>query len=291
MTSRKKILFIINPISGVGKKRTIPKAIVKHLNQDQYDYDIVYTEYKKHGHFIASENKDKYDVIVAIGGDGTVSEIGTALINSNCALGIIPSGSGNGIARHLKIPLSVKKSIQRLNHFNVLKIDTGIVNDTPFIGTCGFGFDAHIAKKFDEFHKRGFSSYIKLVKQEYKRFKNLSYIINNDLSKKANMFCVANSSQFGNGFTVSPKSKIDDGKFELIFVDKVKLGQIPKLVKQFFSKKIHHSKHFHSVSLDKHFSVEIEDRNDSIFHIDGEPFKGPNKFDVKIVPKSLKVLY
>ena len=291
MTAKKKILFIINPVSGVGRKKTIPKAIVKYLDLDQFEYSISYTEYKKHGHQIALEQRENYDVIVAIGGDGTVSEIGTGLIHSNCALGIIPSGSGNGIARHLKIPLSIKKSIQRLNEYNCIEIDTGLVNDIPFIGTCGFGFDAHIAKKFDEFHKRGFSSYIKLVKKEYNHFKNLNYLFDGSYQKNAIMCCIANSSQFGNGFTISPDSKIDDGKFELIFIEKVKMAQIPKLVKQFFSSKIDRSRYFSSLVVNQNFHIEIEHKKQAIFHIDGEPFEGPSHYEIQIVSKSLKVLH
>jgi len=290
MTDRANILFIINPISGVGKKKTIPKAIVKHLDLSMFRYDIQYTEYKKHGYKIASELKSKYDVIVAIGGDGTVSEIGSALVGSNCALGIIPCGSGNGIARHLKIPLTVRLAIKQLNEFNIVKIDTGKVNNLHFIGTCGFGFDAHIAKKFDHFHKRGFSSYIKLVKKEYNNFESLDYLIDGTYQKNAIMCTIANSSQFGNGFTISPESDMTDSKFELIFIDKVKYRNIPRLVKQFFSSKIHQSKYFSTLTVNKNFIVELEDRSDSVFHIDGEPFDGSAKYSIEILPQSLKVL-
>ena len=291
MSDKQNILFIINPISGIGKKNLIPKAILKHLNLDLYNYDIQYTTHKRHGHEIAQTEKENYNIIVATGGDGTVSEIGTALIGSECALGIIPCGSGNGIARHLKIPLSLKKAVKQLNANKVIKIDTGTVNDIPFIGTCGFGFDAHIAKKFDEFHKRGFSSYIKLVKREYNSFEDLNYTIDGTYFKTAMMCCIANSSQFGNGFTISPDSKINDGQFELVFIDRVKYPQVPKLVQQFFSNKINKSPYFNLLIKDQNFTIQVENIEESAFHIDGEPFLGTSTFNIQILPQSLKVIY
>ena len=291
MIKKHNILFIINPISGIGKKETIPKAIIKHLDLDRFSYDLAYTQYKNHGHELTLDRQAEYDIIVAIGGDGTVSEIGTALINSKCALGIIPAGSGNGIARHLNIPLSLKKAIRRLNEFKVLNIDTGTVNGIPFIGTCGFGFDAHIAKKFDDFGKRGFSSYIKLVKKEYKSFSEITYTINGEYDKTGMMCCIANSSQFGNGFTVSPHSKIDDGSFELIFIDRIPIFHMPKMLKQFFTKKIHQSKYFEQIKLDTNFSIGIKNQGESAFHIDGEPLVGTNLFEVEIKPKSLSIIH
>ena len=126
MTDKKKILFIINPISGVGKKNIIPPLIEQHINADGFDYKIKYTEYRNHGHEIALEGKEQYNAIIAVGGDGSVNEIGSALVNSEAALGIIPCGSGNGLARHLKIPLKPADAIKRINLFNKTKISENI---------------------------------------------------------------------------------------------------------------------------------------------------------------------
>jgi YegS/Rv2252/BmrU family lipid kinase len=293
MSDKLDILFLINPISGVGKKNIIPKCIDKFLDKSKFKHTIKYTEYRKHGFEIASQLKNTFDVIVAIGGDGTVNEIGTALINTNTCLGIIPTGSGNGLARHLNIPLKIKQALLTINSYNSVTIDTATVNNIPFLGTCGFGFDAHIATEFEAHHKRGFLSYAKLIKQEFFSYKPLEFKVtyaNSIIERKAFMYSVANSSQFGNGFTISPKSDLQDGIFEHVFLDKFKLKDMPLLGKQIFTKQINYSK-FHSgfeTSLD--VNIEILNQDKSIFHIDGEAMSGGSKFQIKVVPKSLTII-
>jgi len=293
MTKKKNILFLINPISGIGKKNIIPKCIDKYLDKSKFEYSIQNTEYRKHGFEIATKKKSEFDCIVAIGGDGTVNEIGSALIHSNTALGIIPTGSGNGFARHLKIPLKIKQALLTINQFEQKIIDTGLVNDIPFLGTCGFGFDAHIAKKFDEFHKRGFMSYARLIYKEFGDYKPLTFTIHTpsqSIKKTALMLAVANTSQFGNGFTISPQSNISDATFEYVCLNKLKKREIVILVKQFFNQQIDKSKHFSSFTEQSEVTIEIENHDHTVFHIDGEPLEGPNRFKIKVVPKSLKII-
>ena len=293
MSLKKKILFLINPVSGVGKKNIIPKLIEQYIDSDTYEFIIKNTEYRKHGHEIALVEKHNFDIIVAIGGDGTVNEIGSALIGSKTVLGIIPTGSGNGLARHFNIPLKLKNALKTINKSNIKTIDTGLVNQHQFLGTCGFGFDAYIAKKFDEYHKRGFLSYAKLIKQEFKTYKPLTYrITRNEKSetKTSLMYCVANSSQFGNGFTISPDSDATDGKFEHVFLDGFRAKNILLMGTQFFSKRINRSQFYNSFSTSKLVQVEILNQNRSTFHIDGEPMESLNTFQIKIVPASLKII-
>jgi len=293
MTKKKHILFLINPISGVGKKNIIPKCIDKYLDKSKFDYHIQNTEYRKHGFEIASRKKSNFDCVVAIGGDGTVNEIGSALIHSNTALGIIPTGSGNGLARHLEIPLKIKLALLTINQFKEKIIDTGLVNSIPFLGTCGFGFDAHIAKKFDEFHKRGFMSYARLIYKEFGDYKPLTFKITTAFGtteKTALMLAVANSSQFGNGFTIAPQSNISDGKFEYVCLDKFKKREIVILGKQFFNQQIDQSKHFSTFTEQTEVTIEVENNKQTVYHIDGEPMIGPNLFKIKVVPQSLKII-
>lgn len=294
MSEKKKILFIINPISGVGKKNSIPPLIEKYLDHQQFDFSILYTQHRKHGHEIALAEKKSNDIIVAVGGDGSVNEIGSALVNSNCALAIIPCGSGNGLARHAKIPL---KHAEAIKHINLAKlrdkpqrIDTGKVNGLSFLGTCGFGFDGHIAKKFDEYHKRGFFSYIKLVLKEYKTYQPFTFKINyqnNSFEKSALLCSIANSSQFGNGFTISPLSDLQDGKFELIFLTKLKWNNLPGVVRRFFNKRIHKSRHFESMIFDNEINIELKNGSSTFFHLDGEPLDKASRFHIEILPASL----
>lgn len=293
MSEKKNILFIINPISGVGKKNTIPPLIEKHLPSAQFTWKIRYTEKRNHGAEIAAAEKNNYDAIIAVGGDGSVNEIGSALIDSSCALGIVPCGSGNGIARHLKIPLNLQKAVQRIALFSDIRIDTGLVNETPFIGTCGFGFDAHIAHKFDLFGKRGFLSYAKLVIREYSHYKPPIFKITKGgaaFEKKAMLCSVANSSQFGNGFTISPHSDIQDGLFEMVFLDRFNWIKTPIIAGKFFSKSIHTSNHFTTLSFAEPLQIDVEGHSEYYYHIDGEPLKGQGHFLISIQPKSLSVL-
>ncbi len=294
MSEKIKILFLINPISGVGKKKIIPKCIDKYLNKNKFDYQIEYTQYRHHAHQLASENKHQFNVIVAIGGDGTVNEVGSALIYSECAMAIIPTGSGNGLSHHLKIPNKIKNALLTINQYQITTIDTGKVNDKYFIGTCGFGFDAHIAKKFDEYHKRGLISYAKLIRKEFKKYQPLSYkvTLNNEVKEfESFMFCVANSSEFGNGFVISPLSNIQDGIFENVSLDKFKFKDVFKLGKQIFSRQIIKSKYFSSFNVSESYQVEVIGQPTPIYHIDGEPLINNTPiFKIEILPQSLKVI-
>lgn len=239
---RTRIRFIINPISGVGKKGMLPELIERNIDSTRFDYDIVYTEYRKHAKELALQSsKEGIDIVCAVGGDGSVHEVGTALIGTKTKLAIIPTGSGNGLARHLNIPLNIEKAIQNINNLHEIKMDTVLVNDKPFLNAGGYGFDALIAKKFDEGKKRGFWTYIKLVLREFLRYNpvNVSVDVNGQIKTMPVMLCtIANASEFGNGFVVSPKSDVTDGKLELFILKPFRFWSVPLLAFQFFSKKI-----------------------------------------------------
>ena len=161
MTTKKKIVFVVNPISGTQGKRAILKWIDERINRTLYDYTIVKTQYAGHAEKIAATAaKEKVDIVVAIGGDGTINEIGRALIHTDTALGIIPCGSGNGLARHLQIPLEPKAAIDIINKSSVACIDYGKINNIPFFCTCGVGFDAFVSLKFADSGKRGLLTYL-----------------------------------------------------------------------------------------------------------------------------------
>lgn len=266
---KQKIRFIINPISGVGKKNILPKLISRYIDNSIFDYDIVYTEYRGHATTLAETAvKENIDIVCAVGGDGSVNEVGVALINTNTSLAILPTGSGNGLARHLKLSLKLKKSIKNLNIATKSNIDTVSIDDRQFIGVAGFGFDALVAEKFDKYHTRGFLSYAKLVLKEFRNFKGISIRVNNDKLYENLLFCTfANASQFGNGFIISPKSNIKDGSFEIICIKTPSfLGFIFLLIRSYLGT-IDKSVYFSSIKVDE-VSVETPETN---AHIDGEP--------------------
>lgn len=287
---RTRIRFIINPISGVGKKGMLPGLIERHLDTDRFDYDIVYTEYRKHAKELAHQSSlEGIDIVCAVGGDGSVHEVGTALIGTKTKLAIIPTGSGNGLARHLNISLNPEKAIQNINQMNVMKMDTVLVNDKPFLNAGGYGFDALIAKKFDEGKKRGFASYIKLVLREFFKYNpvNVSVDVNGQVKSMPVMLCtIANASEFGNGFCVSPKSDVTDGKIELFLLKPFRFWSLPLLAFQFFRRRTDKSKFAEIISFEK-AKIRL---SKSMAHYDGEPFDVRNELNVQVVPQSLHIL-
>ena len=190
MTTKKKIVFVVNPISWTQGKRAILKWIDERINRTLYDYTIVKTQYAGHAEKIAATAaKEKVDIVVAIGGDGTINEIGRALIHTDTALGIIPCGSGNGLARHLQIPLEPKAAIDIINESSVACIDYGKINNIPFFCTCGVGFDAFVSLKFADSGKRGLLTYLENTLHESLSYKPETYEIENEEGTvKASLF-------------------------------------------------------------------------------------------------------
>ena len=199
---KKKIIFIINPISGTASKAGIPKLIERYLDHEAFDYEIKLTEYAGHASVIATEAKDNHvDIVVAVGGDGTVNEVARAIVHSQTALGIIPCGSGNGLARHLLLPLNMAKAIKIINACEIHQLDYGIINEHPFFCTCGMGFDAFVSHKFAEAGKRGPITYVENVLKEGLKYKPETYEIRDESGTtrlKAFLISCANASQYGN---------------------------------------------------------------------------------------------
>lgn len=287
---KQKIRFIINPISGIGKKGGLPQLIEENLNHAMFDYDIAYTEFKKHAAILAKQSsKEGIDIVCAVGGDGSVHEVGTALIGTTTKLAIIPAGSGNGLARHLHIPLDHKEAIKCINESNSIAMDTVLVNDNSFLGVGGYGFDAVIAKKFDTHHRRGFRGYVSLIIREFFKYNpiNVSIDLDGKVKTLPVVLCtVANSSQFGNGFTVSPKSDVTDGKIELFLLKPFKFWHIPNLIYRFFRKSGDGSRHTEVIPF-KNAKIRLSKK---LAHYDGEPFEVKNELNVSVVPKSLNIV-
>ncbi len=287
---KERIRFIINPISGVGKKNTIPPLIEKYLNKDRFEYDIVYTERKAHATELAHQaSEEGVDIVCAVGGDGSVHEVGTALIGTKTKLAIIPTGSGNGLARHLKIPLAVKDAIFCINYSKSIAMDTVKVNDKSFLGVGGYGLDAVVAQKFDQHRKRGFLSYIYLTIREFFRYNPINVTIDVDGKVKKLpivLLTVANSSQFGNGFTVSPKSDVTDGELEMVVLRPFSIWSVPSIVYRFFSKKKQHARHSETISFKK---ARIRSSK-NVAHYDGEPAQIASELNVSVVPQSLQIV-
>jgi YegS/Rv2252/BmrU family lipid kinase len=287
---KKRVQFIINPISGTSKKKNLPELIESNLDHSLFDYEIIYSQYPKHAKELASQAaQDGVDVVCAVGGDGSVHEVGTALIGTKTALAILPLGSGNGLARHLKIPLNIKKAIRCINEQNRLLMDTGLVNDKPFLGVGGYGFDALIADKFNKSGKRGVWNYTKLIMQEFRSFKPITISIELPHFKRelpVVLCTLANASEFGNGFCISPTSSVTDGKLELCLLKPFKFWKAPSIAYHFFKKTSHRSEFTEIISLEK-ARITL---NQKMAHYDGEPFEVRKELNIQVIPKSLNIL-
>ena len=280
-----KIRFIINPISGIGKQKGIEKYITKYIK----DFEIVHT--KKSGDAtIISKNaaKENIDVVVAVGGDGTVNECLKALVNTNTALGVIPCGSGNGFAYHIGMQSNIEKAVKQLSNSRIETIDSCTANGFPFVNVSGIGFDAHIADLFLTLKVRGFFRYVKLIISELSyKAKEYSIFYNNIERKvKAYMINFANASQFGNNAKISPRSDFQDGLIDFVIINNFPKWKIPVILFMLFSGRLHLSKHVEIIQCEK-MTIRTENTN---LHLDGEPIKLSNPFVVTILPKSLKIL-
>jgi lipid kinase, YegS/Rv2252/BmrU family len=289
--SKERILFIINPISGVGKQKIVEKAVEETLDTQLYDYSIVYTEYAHHSTAISLRAAiDGYDTVVAVGGDGSINDCVRGLIDTNVTLGIIPCGSGNGLARNLKIPLEVTKAIQVINKKKIEKIDTVTVNDKVYASIAGIGFDALIAREFRKSKVRGFNRYFTLVLENYPFYEPRTYELDIDgksIKTDALFICFANANQFGYNTVIAPKAKLDDGYIEITIVKKVPILLMPWTAQFLFFRNFDKSMYVTSY---KAKQVTVFNNDAKLVNLDGESVKLPRELHFSVVPHSLKVI-
>jgi len=287
---KRKALFIINPISGGKKKDGVPELIDQNLDKSIFDYTIIYTDGIAHAREIASEAAGQYDLVVAVGGDGTVNEIASAIVGSNTALGIVPFGSGNGLSRFLGIPMDTAQSVRALSAFKTEIIDSAILNGQPFFNMAGMGFDAHIAEIFSHGQTRGFISYIKSTMQEILNYKPQTYRIHIDgktYIRKAFIVSIANSSQWGNNVHVSPRASVQDGLLDVCIIRQFPVWRLPEFGARLMLKTIESSGY---IEIIRGKSITIERETDAPVHLDGEPQVMEAGVHINIVPASLKVI-
>ncbi len=288
---KKKIRFIINPKSGVSSKDEIPDLINRLVDRDQYDFEICFTEAPKHGTILSLESAvKKYHAVISIGGDGSANEVATGLQKSETALGIIATGSGNGMARHLNIPMDIKKALHVINTGRIEKIDTLRVNEEFCLGTIGVGFDAHIAHLFAASSKRGYSTYVKLVLSEFYKYHPISFDISVDgqhISKKCFLLTIANSSQFGNNAVIAPFADVQDGIIDITMMRKFAFIFAPHLIWRLMNNVIHKSRFF---SMMRGKNIFLKNSGELKGHIDGEPVTFNGDLHIDIIPASLNVI-
>ncbi|WP_162425759.1 diacylglycerol/lipid kinase family protein [Pontibacter pudoricolor] len=286
-----RIRFIINPVSGTRSRVDVAARIKLYLDSTTHDHDIVYTDYAGHATELAqAAANDNYKIVVAVGGDGTVNEVAKGLLHTNTALGILPKGSGNGLARHLQLPLNLDSAIKALNTGQVSQIDSGTINDIPFFTTAGIGFDAYISSVFAGNKRRGLKTYVELVLKEVRNYKHLPvkvWINDQELATDCFVMAFANAAQYGNNAYIAPLADIRDGLLDVCLVRQLDFVKAINLSYCMLTKQL---ANLQSAEYFKTINVKVETEEPMMFHADGE-YKGKtDRFEVKMNPQSLRVI-
>ena len=288
---QQKIKFIINPFSGLSKKKNVPALIDKYIDKTKFQYDLAFTEAA--GHAITLTEKavlENYDAVIAVGGDGSVNEVASALIDTDVKLGILPGGSGNGFAMHLGLGRNIRKAIEMLNTAQTILIDSCQLNGRPFVNLGGTGFDALVAYKAKQSTLRGLWAYTKFALLEAWTYPIEKYqvtIDNQVVTEECLVIEVANAQMFGYNFIIAPEAKLDDGLLDVLLVKKAPKWRYLFSLWRFFNAS------FHKSSLVKSFSgkeVKIVGKKPMPVHIDGEGYYLAEDLHFTIKPLSLKVL-
>lgn len=285
------ILFIINPISGGRGKRRIPDFIDKYLNKEKFSPNFVFSEYVGHASELADEAATKnFDVIVAAGGDGTINEVATKVLKHQKILGILPLGSGNGLARFLNISKNLRYALSIINDFKIDKIDTAEFNKKCFFNLAGMGFDAHLSAVFSKDKKRGLSGYVKLGFKEVFNYKPQLYQLDIDgktYSRKAFAISIANSSQYGNDVYIAPNASVKDGLLDVCIIKPFPIIKLPLLGYVMLNGKAETSD---MIEIIKGKNIKIIREMSGAVHVDGEPLQMGVEIEAIINPLSLKVI-
>lgn len=276
------MLFIINPISGKGAKQKLTQKLLAK------GYKVAFTEYAGHAERLAREAAE--DIVVAVGGDGTVNEVARGLIGSDKALGIIPCGSGDGLARHLGLSHNVEKALQAIEHGECKKMDAAEVNGRLFFSVCGVGFDAEVSERFAKCGKRGLANYIREGLKTWCNYSPESYTIDIDgttLQHNALVITVGNSNQWGNNAKIAPLADCCDGILDITVVEKFSVFEMPLLAYRLMTGTLHKSRKVHCYKGKK---IKILRQSAGVAHADGDWHDETATLEIKILPSALNVI-
>ena len=276
------MLFIVNPISGKGRK----KSIIARLQKS--GYKVVCTEYAGHAEKLAREASEQ--VVVAVGGDGTVNEVARGLVGTGKTLGMIPCGSGDGLARHLGISHVFNKALKTITAGKTSPLDAGTINGRLFFSVCGVGFDAVVSERFAKCGKRGLSTYIKEGLKTWRIYLPEKYKINidgQDIEHEAIFITVGNSNQWGNGAKITPLADSSDGILDMTVVEGFKAIELPWLAGRLMTGSAHKSRRVHTY---RGRNIIIDRSSEGPAHADGDWFEAGQRLEINVIPHALDVL-
>lgn len=287
----KRIAFIVNPISGTQGKELVLSLLDEKMDKTKYAWEVIYTERAGHATEIAAKAAgDKVDIVVAVGGDGTINEIARSLVHTGTALGIIPCGSGNGLARHLQIPMDPRKALDILNEGITDVIDYGKIDGTAFFCTCGVGFDAFVSLKFAEAGKRGPLTYLEKTLQESLTYQPETYELETEdgiTRYKAFLIACGNASQYGNNAYIAPQAALNDGLLDVTILEPFTVLDVPSLAFQLFNKTIDQNSRIKTFRCKK---MCIHRSGPGVVHYDGDPMQAGKDIDIILIQKGLHVV-
>lgn len=288
----KKIVFIVNPISGTGNKGVLLKYLKRVFTASRgYDALFYKTEGPGDAYRAAVEFRDKnYDIVVAVGGDGTVNQVAKGLVGCNSKLAVIPVGSGNGLARHLKIPLSYQRAVDVILEEKTQMIDAGKINDELFFCTAGLGFEAVIGDRFNTAGTRGLMTYMEFCAKEYVHYRREEYSISipgHEYNTKAFLITFANCAQWGNNVFIAPDANISDGMIDMVVWKRAPMVAMPILAAGLFLKTIQYSEFIDTFRCKE---VRISRQNKGLIQFDGESRMMDKDIVVSVIHHAVKAI-
>lgn len=284
----KKLLFIANPIAGGRSKETVRSRVGKQLEGTGYEWEFHYTEGPGDATKIAAESDA--DIVIAVGGDGTVNEVACGIIGTDKVLGIIPCGSGDGLARHLNISHSLDSAIRTILEMEIRRIDHGLINGRPFFCTCGVGLDAIVSMEFTKSGRRGLPVYLEKCLESWIKFTPDQYRIEVDgtiIDTKAVVVTIGNANQWGNEGLITPTASLNDGLLDITVIKPFLNVEIPFIAAMIMDGHIYHSPR---VMCLKGKEIHIHRAKAGEAHFDGDPTIMGTDLDISIVPDSLNVI-
>jgi diacylglycerol kinase (ATP) len=292
MSEVKNVLFIINKYSGTGYQPQVEGKMLTACEKLDIECSIEFTTGRGHATELAKEGvAKKFNRVIAVGGDGTVNEVARGLLHTSTPMGIIPKGSGNGLARHLGISMKLEPALYQILGGKVVTMDTFRMNDRLSLNVSGIGFDGHIANLFSVGQRRGFWGYTKLVIREFLSYREFDAKLQLENSPsaahKSFMIAIANASQYGNNARVAPVASVMDESLQLAIIKKVPTQRSFHFGYQMFTGKLETGKDYQCLSF-KHATIQVP--SPVAFHIDGEPCGHASSFTIELLPGSLKMV-